>query len=99
MVTPLWLPPAPGATAWREYFLLLDEETGLVRGGYGLKYEQFQLNGEMVQFGWLQGPVAESAVDKSLKGLGGIMVRDCLRRFPMQISWGANSIAAPSAGS
>jgi hypothetical protein len=96
---PDWLPPAPGATAWREFFLLVDESNGAVRGGFGLKYEQFQLNGEMVQLGWLQGPVAESAVDKSLKGLGSMMIKESLRRFPMQISWGANSIAAPSAGS
>lgn len=95
---PEWLPPEEGASVWREYFVLRDDETGMVRGGYALKHEQFTIKGQQVQLGWLQGPVAESAVDKTLRGLGKIMVGDALRQYPMQISWGANSIAAPSAG-
>lgn len=95
---PDWLPYEEGATAWREFFLLCDDETGLVRGGYGLKHEHFYFKGRLHRLGWLQGPVAESAVDRSLKGLGGIMIKDALARYPQQISWGANSIAAPSAG-
>jgi hypothetical protein len=63
-----------------------------------LKHEQFLLNGRQIQLGWLQGPVAESAVRKDLRGLGKIMVSDATARYPMQISWGANSIAAPSVG-
>lgn len=95
---PEWLPPEEEATVWREYFVLVDEDAGLVRGGYALKHEQFMLKGRQVQLGWLQGPVAESAVDKSLRGLGKIMVNDAIAKYPMQISWGANSISAPSAG-
>lgn len=97
-VIPRWLAPVPGASTWREIYVLVDQENNLVRGGCVLKPEQFYLNGSMIELGWLQGPVAESAVDKSLKGLGGILVRFSLERFPLQISWGANSIAAPSAG-
>lgn len=96
-VVPLWLAPAPGATAWREFYLAVDEDD-TVRGGFGIKFENFLLRGRSMQFGWLQGPVAESAIDPSLKGLGRLMITDCLRRAPLQISWGANSLAAPSAG-
>lgn len=97
MVTPKWLPPAPGASAWREYYLLVDEETGLVRGGYALKFEQFQLGGKMVELVTRQGPVAESAVDKSLKGLGSMMIGETLKRFPLQFGWGATSMGLPLA--
>lgn len=96
--TPDWLAYEEGATAWREFFLLCDEASGQVRGGYGLKHEQFYLDGAPQRLGWLQGPVAESAVNRSLKGLGGVMIKDALARYPRQVSWGANSIAAPSAG-
>lgn len=94
-----WLPWGPDAPVWRRAFVLTEEATGLVRGGYVLKHEAFLVAGQRQVIGWLQGPVAESAVDRSLKGLGSMLVNDSIRRYPMQPSWGANSIATPSYGS
>ena len=86
---PDWLPPAPGASAWRDLYVLEDDESGLVRGGFIMKHEKFLFDGREQYLAHTQGPVAESVVDPSLKGLGYMMVKDALARQPLQTGWGA----------
>lgn len=86
---PSWLPPEPGASAWRENYLLVDEDSGCVRGGYVLKHETFLLDGEETIIAHQQGPVAESVIDPTLRGLGLKMVNDALAKRPLQTGWGA----------
>ncbi len=86
--TPRWLPRVDGSPVFREHYLL-QEDDGTVRGGYVLKHEIFLLDGEPVTVAHQQGPVAESVVDSTFRGLGFKMVDDSLQKRPLQTGWGA----------
>lgn len=88
--TPDWLAPTPGAKAWREHFLALDDKHGQVRGGYVLKQQAFWLGGNAALVANVQGPVSEGLISRRYAPLGALMMRDALARQPLQIAWGTS---------
>lgn len=88
--TPDWLAPAPGAKAWRQHFLAIDDKDGQVRGGYVLKQQAFWLGGTTQLVANVQGPVSEGLISRRYAPLGALMMRDALRRQPLQIAWGTS---------
>lgn len=85
---PDWIPKQqPGQTVWREFHLAVDDDE-TVRGGYGLKPQDWLIRGEThVVTDW-QGPVSEGAISPTYGALGLRLVRDMLKKRPLLYSWG-----------
>lgn len=88
-VKPAWLPPEPGESLERRYYIAVDLTTASVHGGYVLKRQPFQIGSKSYTVANVQGPVSEGLVDRTYKMLGPMMIRDALARVSLQFSWGA----------
>lgn len=84
---PDWLAKQPGQRVWREYHLAIEDGT-LVRGGYGLKPQEWLIHGKVQIVADWQGPFSEGAYDPKWNTLGLRMVRDMLKKHPLLYSWG-----------
>ena len=97
---PKWLPrqgagAPPGrprddepASVWREFFVVLDDAEGEVRGAYCLKPQLFRLQGGDAWLASWQGPVSEGTIDRRFGMVGMLCVRDMLQRNPLQFGLG-----------
>ena len=84
---PEWIPQRPGATAWREFHLAI-ENAEIVRGGYALKPQHWQVNGEIEVITDWQGPFTEAAIDTRFSPLGLRILREMLKQYPFLFSFG-----------
>jgi hypothetical protein len=84
---PSWLPPAPGRSMFRQYFVAVDD-AGEAHGGYVLKREPALVAGRPRTVASVQGPYSEGAVDPRYAGAVFAMVRDMLEREPLLYGWG-----------
>lgn len=84
---PDWIPQTDGSRAWREYHLAVDDD-GVVRGGFALKPQEWQVNNESMLVTDWQGPFTEGAVNSRYATLGLRIIRDMLKRYPLLYSLG-----------
>jgi len=78
---PDWLPPGSGRSLYNEYFVAI--EGSVVRGGYALKHQDFSFRtGDIRSITYYHHPVSEGIVNKSFAPVGGLLLRDALRRAP-----------------
>lgn len=85
-----WLAPVTDNPVWRRHYLVEDDTTGTVHGGYVLKQQPFLLDGVPLLIGNVQGPVSEGLVNRRFALLGPMMLRDSLARLPLQFGWGTS---------
>lgn len=91
---PAWLPRRSASQRlWIEYWLALEE--GQVRGGYGLKPQDWRVRGENLVITDWQGPVSEGAISRKYNSLGLRLMRDMLKKRPLLYSWGHGSDEEP----
>ena len=79
---PVWLPPGPGRSIYREHFLALDED-GTVHGAYILKHQDFKIGEKTASVGNLQLPISEGAVNRDYANLAGRFLLDARGRTPL----------------
>ena len=91
---PNWLPPVEGHRIFQEMFVAV-EDSGVVRGGYILKHQEFVLNGERVDIGNYQLPLSEGVIDNAYNQLGLLLLQDALRRNPMLYALGMGGVGRP----
>ena len=83
---PDWIPYAEGEHVWREYHLAVEDDQ--VRGGYGLKPQDFWLNGEIRCVTDWQGPNTEGDISRHYSTLGLRLLRHMLKQQPLLYSFG-----------
>lgn len=88
------LPPRPDRSLFQEYFLALDAGE-VVRGGYVLKHQEFQVGGRVVSLGDFQLPISEGAVDRNHAALAGELLFDALKRKPLLFGLGMGGYEEP----
>ncbi|UJR80247.1 hypothetical protein [Sandaracinus amylolyticus] len=79
---------------WMEYWLAV-EGNDQVRGGYGLKPQEWRVRGRSLVITDWQGPVSEGAISRKFNSLGLRLVRDMLKKRPLLYSWGHGSDEEP----
>jgi hypothetical protein len=84
---PDWIPPAPGAPAWREYHLAVDQDN-VVRAAYALKPQAWVIKGQPQVVADGQGPVSEGPVNPRYASLALRMLRDMVKKRPLLYSFG-----------
>jgi len=92
---PAWLPPAPGATVYQEYFVVHDDSQ--VRGGYILKPQLFQVDGEVRTVADYRLPISEGIIDPRWAMVGMLTLKDAQRRQPLLYGLGMGSPREPVA--
>ena len=90
---PRWIPKRGDQSAWRQYYLALDENDE-VRGGYCLKHQAFWFGGRVHKIASFQGPVSEGVIDRKYGLVTVCMIRDMLAREPNLFAFGANASIA-----
>ena len=93
---PVWLPKAPGRQVFQEYFVATDD-VGAVRGAYGLKHQDFWINGRTVSIADLQTPVSEGVVNRAYTRVGVKLLLDALQRQPLLFGLGMGGYEMPIA--
>lgn len=91
---PKWLAPRPGQNVWREFYLAVDEGNA-VRGGFGLKPQDWRVRGRTVVVTDWQGPFSEGSVDPRFGTLAMRFIREMVARRPALYSWGHGGNEAP----
>src|SRR3954453_20700768 len=76
-----WIPPTPGARAWREFYVAIDDEQA-VRGAFALKPQDWLIKGELKTVTDWQGPVSEGIVDPRFGAVGLRMLRHMVKARP-----------------
>jgi hypothetical protein len=91
-------PPAAATDVYprQSYYLALDDD-GEVRGGYGLKFQEFQIARQIVPVADLRIPISEGRVDKAYTQVGVHLLLDALRRQPLLYGLGMGGFAEPVA--
>ncbi|AKF07174.1 hypothetical protein [Sandaracinus amylolyticus] len=79
---------------WMEYWLAVEGDDQ-VRGGYGLKPQEWRVRGRSLVITDWQGPVSEGAISRKYNSLGLRLVRDMLKKRPLLYSWGHGSDEEP----
>ena len=82
-----WIPPTPGARAWREFYVAIDDEQA-VRGAFALKPQDWLIKGELKTVTDWQGPVSEGIVDPRFGAVGLRMLRHMVKARPLLYSQG-----------
>ena len=77
-----------------EHYLVLDEG-GAVRGSYTLVLQRFFVGGAAEQVTFLQFPFSEGSVNPAFAAVGLFLLKDALRRAPVQFSLGMGGIDRP----
>ncbi len=91
---PRWLPQTGDEELFNEFFVALDG--GVVRGGYALKHQRFQLpDGSFRSLAYYHHPLSEGIVRKSLAAVGGLLLRDAMQRQPLLYCLGMGGYDRP----
>jgi hypothetical protein len=80
--TAQWLPRTSDGNLYNEYFVAVAD--GVVRGGYALKHQEFYFpDGTVRSVAYYHHPLSEGIVNKSYAVVGGLLLRDAMRRAPL----------------
>ncbi len=90
---PNWLPKVGNREIYQEYFLAMDGD--IVRGGYILKHQQFELRGERVDIGNYQLPISEGIIDTRFGYVALSLLSDAIRRQPLLYCLGLGGYEQP----
>jgi hypothetical protein len=92
---PPWLPGLGGhPTLFNQFFLALDH--GIVRGGYALKYQDFEFQGgKPREIAYYHHPISEGILNKTYAAVGGLLLRDAMRRAPLLYCLGMGGYDRP----
>jgi hypothetical protein len=91
---PRWLPKTDGASLFQEYFVALDN--GMVRGGYALKYQDFQFaDGTVRRIGYYHHPISEGIVNSTYAALGAMLLKDAMNRSSLLYCLGMGGYDRP----
>lgn len=88
------LPKVENRKIYIEYFLALDENLE-VRGAYGLKYQEFIINGHIQLLADWAFPLTESTIDRKYSLVAPAMLRDALKRQPLLFGLGMGGYQEP----
>ncbi|MGA2967263.1 MAG: hypothetical protein ABSD64_13720 [Terriglobales bacterium] len=77
-----------------EHFLVLDKGE-VVRGAFTLVSQRFLIGGAVEQVTFLQFPLSEGSVNPAFAAVGLVLIKDALRRAPVQFSLGMGGIDRP----
>ena len=92
---PRWLPKGEHPSLLQEYFVALDN-TGMVRGGYALKYQDFYFSdGAVRRVGYYHHPLSEGIVNSTYAALGAILLKDAMNRSPLLYCLGMGGYDRP----
>lgn len=92
---PRWLPKTDNANLFQEYFVALDN-TGIVRGGYALKYQDFHLpDGTVQRVGYYHHPISEGIVNNTYAALGAMLLKDAMNRSSLLYCLGMGGYDRP----
>lgn len=89
-----WLPERAGKRTWREHWLAI-EDGSAVRGGYGLRPQEWWIRGAPRTVTDWQGPVTEGLINRRYSALGIRLLREMLRQYPLLYSWGHGGLEQP----
>jgi hypothetical protein len=91
---PAWLPKLDGSPLYNEYFVA--QENDAVHGAYALKYEQF-FSPEQGEFAvaCYHHPLSEGVIDRNYFSVGGLLLRDAVRRESMLYTLGMGGYDRP----
>ncbi len=89
-----WLPEREGRRTWREHWLAVEDEAA-VRGGYGLRPQEWWIRGARELVTDWQGPVTEGLINRRYSALGIRLLREMLRQYPLLYSWGHGGLEQP----
>jgi hypothetical protein len=92
--TPHWLPPVPGRRLFQQQFVALDD-AGIVRGGYILKHQDFQLGDEVVDISDYRLPISEGALNRAFAPVAAQLQLDALSRNPLLYGLGLGGWNTP----
>jgi len=89
-----WLPKLDGSPLYNKYFVA--QEDGAVHGAYALKYEHFfsPEQGEFV-VACYHHSLSEGIIDRRYFSVGGLLLRDAVRREPMLYALGMGGYDQP----
>jgi hypothetical protein len=90
---PAWLPQIPESSLYNRFFVALED--GVVRGAYALKYENFYVSGSEYSVACYHHPLSEGIINRSYASVGGLLLRDALRREPMLYALGMGGYDRP----
>ena len=93
---PTWLPKVEGRKLYQEFFVAVENGTD-VRGGFGLKHQEFSLLGENVSIGFSQLPLSEGIVNKAYTSTGVQVLMSLLERSPLLFALGIGGYQEPVA--
>ncbi len=93
---PGWLPRNGSLKLFQEYFVAVDEN-GAVHGGYALKQQLFSVKGREMMVGVCRMPISEAIINPCYCLIGGLLIRDALRRQPYLYALGMGGLNAPYA--
>jgi hypothetical protein len=89
-----WLPERTGKRTWREHWLAIEDGVA-VRGGYGLRPQEWWIRGAPQLVTDWQGPVTEGLINRRYSALGIRLLREMLRQYPLLYSWGHGGLEQP----
>ena len=93
---PHWLPRAENSSVYNEYFVAL--EGVAVRGAYALKHEKILVGGsDLHSVACYHHPLSEGVVSRSYAAVGGLLLRDALKRQPRLYALGMGGLDRPLA--
>jgi hypothetical protein len=90
---PSWLPRRAAAPLYQEIFVAVDGRA--VRGGYSLKSQPFEINGEPHRVACLKLPLSEGTVDPRYGIVGAHLLKDAQARQPMLFALGMGGLERP----
>src|ERR1044072_5251301 len=77
-----------------EHYVVIDD-SGAVRGGYSLIFQQYLLNQSSERIGFLQIPISEGSVNPAFTPVGTALLRDAVRRSPLLLALGMGGMTGP----
>lgn len=89
-----WLPHLPDRTLYQQYFVAVGK-SGVVRGTYILKIQEYQIGDEIVSIGDFRLPISEGIIDKEYSWVAAELLHDCLRRNPLLYGLGMGGYDQP----
>jgi len=71
------------------------DKAGVIRGAYTLVFQRFLVGGVPEEVAFLQIPISEGTVNRSLAAVGAVLLRDALQRSPLLFGLGMGGIDRP----
>ena len=93
---PNWLPKLAGRKLYREFFLAVENGRD-VRGGFGIKHQEFSLLGETVSIAFCQLPLSEGIVNKTYTLTGVQVMLNAIKMKPLVFALGIGGYQEPVA--